>query len=260
MATTVAYPFSKINMGLHVLEKRADGYHNIETLFFPHSLSDILEITDVPGAPQDVQLFLYGLPVTGPYDANLCVKAYRLLAERYKLPPVHIHLYKQIPPGSGLGGGSSDAAACLQILNKHYDLGLRHEELLSHAIRLGSDVPFFIQSTPPLPYFASGKGEVLEPFSLDLSAYRIELRFPPVVISTAEAYTAIKPDSNRVPLRDLLRQPVDTWRDAIRNDFETFVFQKYPGTIQYKQSLYEEGAMYASMTGSGSAFFGLFKI
>ncbi|MDD4919484.1 MAG: 4-(cytidine 5'-diphospho)-2-C-methyl-D-erythritol kinase [Bacteroidales bacterium] len=260
MATTVAYPFSKINLGLHVLEKRADGYHNIETLFVPHPLCDILEITDAPGAQKDVQLFLYGLPVTGPLSSNICVIAYRLLSAHYKLSPVEIHLYKQIPPGSGLGGGSSDGAVCLQVLNKHFALGLRREELLSYALKMGSDVPFFVQQPPALPYFASGTGGVLEPFPLDLSPYRIELRFPPVFISTAEAYAAIKPNNHRVPLRDLLLQPVDKWKYTIGNDFEEYVFHKYPQTSQYKQALYEEGAVYASMTGSGSAFFGLFKI
>jgi len=260
MATTVVYPFSKINLGLHVLEKRADGYHNIETLFVPHHLCDILEITDAPGAQQDVRLFLYGLPVAGHHTSNLCVRAYHLLAEHYKLSPVEMHLYKQIPPGSGLGGGSSDGAVCLQVLNKHFELGLDREKLLSYALQMGSDVPFFMQSLPARPYFATGKGDVLEPFTIVLSPYRIELRFPPFFISTAEAYAAVKPQNNRISLRDLLRQPVESWKHTVVNDFEEVVFQKHPQARQFKEALYEEGAVYASMTGSGSAFFGLFRI
>ncbi len=260
MATSVVYPFSKINLGLHVLEKRADGFHNIETLFFPYSLCDILEITDAEeGSPEGVQLFLYGLPVKGPATSNLCVKTYALLLERFDLGPVEMHLYKQIPPGSGLGGGSSDAACCLHLLNKHFGLGLSTGELLEYAVRLGSDVPFFMQEGLVKPYLATGKGEVLESFAVDLDAYRFELRFPPVFVSTAEAYAGIVPEKNRTPLRDLLCQPVETWKDVLENDFEKVVFKKYPQVRQCKEDLYREGAVYAAMTGSGSAVFGLFR-
>lgn len=260
MATTVVYPCSKINIGLHVLEKRTDGYHNIETLLFPHSLCDILEITDAPDSPEDVRLFIYGNSIPGPVTSNLCVKAYRLLAELHPLSPVDIHLYKQIPAGTGLGGGSSDGAFTLQLLNRHFSLGLTQEALHSFAAQLGSDVPFFIQQPPLLPALATGKGDVLEPFPLDLSPYRVELRFPPLSVSTAEAYANVRPRLQRMALRDLLEQPVDTWKFVVENDFEETVFEKYPLIRQYKQELYREGAVYASMTGSGSAVFGLFRI
>jgi 4-diphosphocytidyl-2-C-methyl-D-erythritol kinase len=188
------------------------------------------------------------------------VKAYRLLAERFRLTPVEIHLYKQIPTGKGLGGGSADGAFCLQLLNRHFSLGLSQKEMLSYAAQLGSDVSFFIQQPPFISCLATGKGDVLEPFPIDLSQYRIELRFPPVSVSTAEAYAGIEPRPRKVALRDLLLQPVDTWKYVVRNDFEETIFKKYPLISHYKQALYREGAVYASMTGSGSAVFGLFRI
>ncbi len=260
MATTVVYPCSKINIGLHVLQKRDDGFHDIETLFVPHALSDVLEVTDAPEAAENVKLFLYGLPLPGPLMSNLCIRAYNLLSEHFHMTPVEIHLYKQIPAGTGLGGGSSDGAYCLQLLNRHFTLGLSQPELHSFALQLGSDVPFFIQQPPLSMCLASGRGDILEPFAMDLSQYRIELRFPPVSVSTAEAYSGVVPDNNRVSLRDLLLQPIDTWKYVIENDFEATIFKKYPQIEQYKQMLYQEGAVFASMTGSGSAVYGLFRI
>lgn len=260
MATTVVYPYAKINVGLHVLEKRADGFHNIETLFVPHKLCDILEITDARKTDKDVRLFLYGLPVPGSDSENLCVKAYRLLAQKYKLTPVDIHLYKQIPPGAGLGGGSSDAAFCIQLLDKHFSLGLTRQEKHHYAMQMGSDVPFFLQSAPFMPYMATGRGDVLTPFSVDLSEYHIELRFPKVWISTSHAYEGLRLKKHNTALKDLLLQPIDSWKYIIENDFEETVFEKHPQIEQYKTALYTEGAVYASMTGSGSAVFGLFRI
>lgn len=260
MATSVVYPFSKLNLGLQVLEKRSDGFHNIETLFYPHTLCDILEITDsVVRGRKGAKLFLYGLPIQGSPESNLCVQAYNLLAEQFALGPVEIHLYKQIPPGSGLGGGSSNAAFCLQLLNKHFGLGLNAGELREYAAQLGSDVPFFLQDTPPAACLAGGRGDVLEPFAISLDDYSIEVRFPPVFVSTAWAYSEVVPDKNREPLQQVLSRPVETWKDVLVNDFESVVFPKYPQIQACKEALYREGAVYAAMTGSGSAVFGLFR-
>ncbi|NLA16042.1 MAG: 4-(cytidine 5'-diphospho)-2-C-methyl-D-erythritol kinase [Bacteroidales bacterium] len=260
MATSVVYPFSKINLGLHVLEKREDGFHNIETLFVPHSLCDILEITDVEEAEAEgVSLFMYGLPVEGTPQSNLCVKTYHMLSNQFSLGPVQIHLYKNIPPGSGLGGGSSNAAFCLQLLNKHFKLNLTPEQLQGYALQLGSDVPFFMQEGPGKPYLATGKGEILTPYHLDLSSFRIELRFSGLFVSTAQAYAEVVPKKRNLPLPAILKEPIETWKEILENDFEETVFRKYPQIKQSKENLYNEGAVYASMTGSGSAVFGLFK-
>lgn len=260
MATKVVYPYSKINVGLHVLGKRADGYHDIETLFVPHKLCDILEITDSQRSEKDVQLFLYGLPLPGPESENLCIKAYRLIGRDFDLSPVEIHLYKQIPPGTGLGGGSSDAAFCIQLLDKHFLLGLTPQQMHHYALQLGSDIPFFLQNAPFKSYLATGRGDVLMPFAPDLTQYRIEVRFPPVTVSTAMAYEGLRLKKHNTTLKDLLMQPVDSWKYIVENDFEETVFEKHPQIEQYKTALYTEGAVYASMTGSGSAVFGLFRI
>ncbi|MFA5443405.1 MAG: 4-(cytidine 5'-diphospho)-2-C-methyl-D-erythritol kinase [Bacteroidales bacterium] len=260
MATTVVYPYSKINVGLHVLGKRADGYHDIETLFVPHKLCDILEIIDSQRSDKDVRLFLYGLPLPGAESENLCVKTYRLIVRDFNLSPVDIHLYKQIPPGTGMGGGSSDAAFCIQLLDKHFSLGLSPGQMHHYALQLGSDVPFFLQNAPFKSYLAMGRGDVLTPFAPDLTQYRIEVRFPPVSVSTAMAYENLSLKKHNTSLKDLLMQPVDSWKYIIENDFEETVFEKHPQIEQYKTALYREGAVYASMTGSGSAVFGLFRI
>ncbi|MDD4257060.1 MAG: 4-(cytidine 5'-diphospho)-2-C-methyl-D-erythritol kinase [Bacteroidales bacterium] len=260
MSTSVVYPYAKINIGLHVIEKRADGYHNIETVFYPVSMHDILEVTDAPEAGRDAALFTYGLDIPGDPYGNLCMKAYRLLAADFPLTPVEIHLYKNIPMGAGLGGGSSDAAFCIQLLNKHFGLNLTHAQLMHYALQLGSDVPFFLQPLPPAAYLAGGRGDLLTPIPLSLSNYRIELRFPPVSVFTAEAYAGMVPQRRDVGLRERLLQPIDTWKCIISNDFETTIFEKFPVIRSYKEALYDEGAVYASMTGSGSAVFGLFRI
>jgi len=260
MATTVVYPYSKINVGLHVLGKRADGYHDIETLFVPHKLCDILEITDSPQSGKDVRMFLYGLPLPGPESENLCIKAYRLIAGHYNITPVDIHLYKQIPPGTGLGGGSSDAAFCIQLLDKHFSLGLTGQQMHDFARQLGSDVPFFLQTAPFKSYMATGRGDILTPFTPDLTQFRIEVPFPPVWVSTAMAYENLRLKTHNTSLKDLLMQPVDSWKYIVENDFEETIFEKHPQIEQYKTALYTEGAVYAAMTGSGSAVFGLFRI
>lgn len=260
MATTVVFPYAKINIGLHVLNKRPDGYHNIETLFYPTHLKDVLEVTDSECTDCPVKLYTYGIPIPGDKSENLCVKAYHLLSQDYPLQAVSIHLCKQIPIGAGLGGGSADAAFCLQALNNHFHLDLSIEQLQSYAAQLGSDVPFFIQdSANPQAFMATGRGECLKPSSLDLSEYKIVLRFPPVQVSTAQAYASLVLKEHKVSLEDLLTRPVSQWRDVVVNDFEPTIFAKYNLIASYKEELYNQGAVYAAMTGSGSAVYGIFR-
>ncbi len=248
----ISYPNAKINLGLNVVEKRSDGFHNIETLFVPYfGLADVLEIvySDKP------QMFQYGLKYNGdPYD-NLCLKAYRLLSTSYKLPPVAIHLYKKIPVGAGLGGGSSDAAFTLMMLNRLFSLGIDREFLAGYANELGSDCSFFISNKPVM---ARGKGDVISPFDLDLSRYRIEIVNPGIFISTKEAYAGIVPAVPPVPLAEVLSRPVSEWKSLLANDFEKSIFTMYPRLADIKQSFYDRGAIYASMSGSGSSIYGIF--
>lgn len=258
----VVYPNAKINIGLRVLEKRPDGFHNLETLFYPVKNADILEITEA----DKTEMFLYGLEYPGNPDDNLCMKAYRMLKKEFDIPPVEIHLYKKIPVGAGLGGGSSDAAFTLKVLNKLFSLHIPDRELARYAALLGSDCPFFIYDIPML---GSGKGEILTPCPVDtLDNYTIKVVYPPYFVSTADAYRGIVPRNVRIaggeelenaPLPELLSLPVETWKGRIENDFEKTVFAGCPGLESYKMRLYEQGAVYASMSGSGSAMFGLFK-
>lgn len=258
----VVYPNAKINIGLRVLEKRPDGFHNLETLFYPVKSTDILEITEA----DKTEMFLYGLKYPGNPDDNLCMKAYQLLKKEFDIPPVEIHLYKKIPVGAGLGGGSSDAAFTLKGLNRLFSLRIPDTELARYASLLGSDCPFFIYNVPML---GTGRGEILTPCSVDrLKNYTVKLVYPPCFVSTADAYGGIIPRNVRVaggealentPLPELLSLPVEDWKGRVENDFEKTVFAGYPGLEEYKMRLYEQGAVYASMSGSGSAMFGLFK-
>ena len=310
-------PNAKINLGLEVVGRREDGYHDIETLFVPvPELSDVLEVVKAvePG------MTCYGIPCDVPVEKNLCFKAFRLMQERYGIGDAHIFLYKNLPMGAGLGGGSSDAAFTLVALNAVFGLGLSQETLAELAAELGSDCPFFIYNRP---MFASGRGEKLEPYPLDLSGYRIEVVTPGIHISTAEAYAGVdavkgldspgagqsesrfarrsisqkeksdaeqsllaaeKPGANcsetaslrarenieplfpaqscfsagRAGLKERLSADISKWRENVVNDFEAYAFAKYPILAEIKQSLYDRGAVYASMTGSGSAIYGIF--
>ncbi len=258
----VTYPNAKINLGLRVLEKRSDGFHNIETVFYPIPHCDILEVLEA----KENKMYLYGIEYDGNADDNLCMRAYRLLAQDYKLPPVEIHLYKKIPVGAGLGGGSADAAFTLKSLNKIFQLQLTQEQLVVYAAKLGSDCPFFILNTPML---GTQKGEILSPISIPaLENYRIELVSPPIFVSTPDAYSGIVPRDKReangeelikTPLTELLQLPVTEWKNVIENDFELTVFKKFPQLKGYKEELYSRGAIYASMSGSGSSMFGVFE-
>ena len=271
----ILYPNAKINIGLNVLEKREDGFHNLETLFYPvgrienqhdttlltHNV-DILEIVQA----DKLAMFQYGIEYPGDPMDNLCIKAYDILHRDFDIPPVAIHLYKKIPVGAGLGGGSSDAAFTLKGLNDMFSLGLSDSRLAEYAACLGSDCAFFIYNRPMI---GTGRGEVLSPVDIPaLDGYEIKLVYPPYFVSTAAAYGGIVPRDKRAAngeifdsrgLLEMLEKPVETWRDCVLNDFETTVFAKIPQLASYKEQLYKEGAVYASMSGSGAAFFGIFR-
>lgn len=248
----ISFPNAKINLGLHVLEKRKDGFHTIESCFYPLDLCDALEVI-----PSDRFSFeSSGLSIPGESSDNLILKAYRLLGQYHDLPDVAIHLHKVIPMGAGLGGGSSDGAFALKILNQLFSLGLTPIQLNALAAELGSDCPFFLKNEPSI---ATGKGTTLESIDLDLRGYRIELLYPEVHISTSEAYSLIKPRKKRLPLREVLALPISQWQGKLVNDFEEPIMSRNPQIAEAKKKLLEKGAVYASMTGTGSAVFGLFK-
>lgn len=273
----IVYPNAKINLGLKVLGKREDGFHNIETIFLPvPSLTDILEIADSYILEGEfgrgvvrcgkVQFKQTGIEAGNPTD-NLCVKAYNIIDEAMngELPPVYMHLHKQIPVGAGLGGGSADASFALKALNGMYRCRLSKKRLKELSLSLGSDCPFFIDNIPML---GEGRGELLTPIDFELPrGYRLEFIFPPVFVSTADAYRGITPRDkwpeqpvDKEPLPELVKAPVSEWKNLIFNDFEQTVFAKYPTLAEYKQSLYDRGAIYASMSGSGSSMFGIFPV
>jgi len=249
----VIFPNCKINLGLKILRKRADGYHDLETIFYPLPIKDVLEIHRDP----ELNFTSYGLPIPGDPTENLCLKAWRLLKKDFPaLPFVHIHLYKHIPIGAGLGGGSSNGAFMLLLLNQQFHLELNTGQLLNYAAQLGSDCPFFILNTPSL---GGGRGEKLTPISLDLSNYSFALVDPGLHISTAQAFALCTPGDQGPATADIIQQPVNTWRDRLINDFEAPVFRLHPLLGEIKTELYAQGALYASLTGSGSGVFGIFE-
>lgn len=249
----VSFANAKINIGLNIVGKRPDGYHLLESVFYPFPLYDIVEITRIEAA-LETTLSITGLhlPVE---DNNLCLKAYHLLSERFSLPPVHIHLHKQIPFGAGLGGGSSDAAVVLKMLNEKFNIGLSILQLEQEAAKLGADCPFFIRNEP---LYVEGIGADLSPISLDLSDRFVVIVKPDAHISTAEAYQHVVPHPAKEDLREVLRLPVQDWKFYVRNDFEDRVFERYSIIRETKLALYASGAVYASMSGSGSAVYGIF--
>lgn len=247
----IYYPISKINLGLYVTDKRADGFHNLETVFYPVQLQDALEVVH----SNEFSFSSSGIEIEGDSEDNLVVKAYNLLKDEYQIPPVKIHLHKNIPAGAGLGGGSADAVEMLKILNQLFDLNIEKKKLSEYALKLGSDCPFFID---PKPVFAKGRGELFTDVSIDLSSYYLIMVKPPVHVSTAEAYANISPHKSRLSLKGLIQFPVNRWKGNIVNHFEEFVFEKYPEVGELKKLLYAEGAVFALMSGSGSAVYGLF--
>ena len=250
----ITFPNPKLNLGLHILRKRPDGYHDLESLFIPwHGLHDVLEI--IPAAAPEMHLYGLSLGEGGDGGDNLCMRAWQLLHECYGIPPVAIHLWKGIPAGAGLGGGSADAAFTLRMLSEMFGLGLSDELLASLAARLGSDCAFFVYNRPMV---ASGRGEILVPYEIDVTKFRIEVVTPPVHVSTREAYAGVTPREPAISLREALSRPLDEWREVLVNDFEPSVFAAHPELARIKADLYARGARYASLSGSGSAIFGLF--
>lgn len=251
----ISFPPCKINLGLNVVAKRPDGYHTIETCFYPVPWTDVLEI--IPSEDQTT-FTSSGIPIPGRADENLCLKAYHLLKEEFELPPVKIHLHKVVPMGAGLGGGSSDAAHALRLLNAIFNLQLSVDQLKTYALQLGSDCPFFIHDQPML---GSGRGEELSVVQKFLSGKFIFIVKPELHISTAEAYSNVKPSVPAKAIRDIIENShIQTWHDQLKNDFEDSIFQKYPQLNELKKEFYQRGALYASMSGSGSAVFGIFKM
>ncbi|MBT1696247.1 4-(cytidine 5'-diphospho)-2-C-methyl-D-erythritol kinase [Fulvivirgaceae bacterium PWU4] len=249
----VSFPPCKINLGLNIISKRPDGYHDLITCFYPVPWYDILEI--IPAT--DFSFSSSGLPIPGDPEANLCIKAYRLLKKDFDLGNVSMHLHKILPMGAGLGGGSADAAWVLRTLDQVFNLQLTSEKLRYYASQLGSDCAFFISDKPML---GTGRGEVLEPVSVNLAGKFMVLVKPDIHVSTAEAYSAVRPGQPAHDLNKVLeQQPVDSWKGSVVNDFEDSVFRRYPLIARIKETLYAKGALYASMSGSGSAVFGIFS-
>lgn len=247
----LAFANAKINLGLNVTEKRADGYHNLETVFYPVKLHDVIELTDAAQTNVEVK----GIHVPGDAADNICLKAYQLLQEDFDLPAQQITLLKNIPVGAGLGGGSADAAFLIKLLNDKFNLGLSIAAMEDYARKLGADCAFFINNEP---VYAVGKGDEFSAVAVDLSAYFMVLVKPPVHVSTAAAYAGLKPVFPARSLSELIGLPVEQWKSNLRNDFETSVFSKYPEISQIKEQLYAAGATFALMSGSGSSVFALF--
>ncbi|WP_375447105.1 4-(cytidine 5'-diphospho)-2-C-methyl-D-erythritol kinase [uncultured Fibrella sp.] len=255
----IAFPACKINIGLQLTERRPDGFHNLLSAFYPVGWSDALEI--IPAATFGFSTS--GIPIPGQSNAsgnepmnNLCVRAYDLLRTNHNLPPVQMHLHKVVPIGAGLGGGSADAAATINLLNTQFELNLPVDRREAYARQLGSDCAFFIQNRPQ---YCVEKGDVFEEIDLDLTGYHIVLVYPTLAISTAEAYAGVTPRRPVVPLRTLLEAPIETWRGRVHNEFEDSLFPTYPVLADIKQQLYDLGALYASMSGSGSTVYGIFS-
>ncbi|MDR2868782.1 MAG: 4-(cytidine 5'-diphospho)-2-C-methyl-D-erythritol kinase [Bacteroidales bacterium] len=255
MTNLLAHPTPKINIGLSITKKRMDGFHDLETLFYPiDAYHDTLSMTQIPSG---FALEIEGADFDTTQGENICQKTFHLFMEKTNIEGgCYIKLTKQIPSGAGLGGGSADAACCLKLLNQLFAAELSLIELKKMALQLGSDVPFFMDNRPAL---AKGRGEILTPVALDLSAYHIEIKKPSFNISTAEAYSMIKPRVKEVSLAALLQAPITEWRGLIINDFEEVLFPKYPELAKIKADFYQKGALYASLSGSGSAVYGIFE-
>ncbi|MDR1562457.1 MAG: 4-(cytidine 5'-diphospho)-2-C-methyl-D-erythritol kinase [Dysgonamonadaceae bacterium] len=250
----ICFPNAKINLGLNVVERRTDGYHNIETVFMPIPLCDVLEV--VPSENGKTTLIQTGINIDGKNSDNLVMKAYNLLKKDFHLPSISIFLRKEIPSGAGLGGGSSDAAFMIKLLNDFANLGLSNETMEDYASQLGADCPFFIRNKP---LFAEGIGNIFTPINISLAGYELVIVKPDVHVSTREAYAMIKPHTPEFPLKEVIRSRVEEWKYRLVNDFEGTVFSIAPEIGHAKQEMYDAGAVYAAMSGSGSAVFGIFE-
>ena len=251
----ICYPNAKINLGLNIIKKRSDGFHNISSVIYPiQDLYDVLEIVESNSFSFTVSGTLFNNDIQS--DKNICVKAYNLLKADFNLPCVKIHLHKRIKIGAGLGGGSSDGVFTLILLNDIFNLKLSKDDLKRYAIILGSDCPFFVENTP---HIVSGKGELMKKLDINLKNYEFKFFFPDIFISTKEAYSNIEPKNPEVNLFDVISSPLQEWKEKLKNDFESYVFQKYPQLQKIKNEFYERGAVYSSMTGSGSVIYAIFK-
>lgn len=253
----VSFPNCKINIGLRVVNKRADGFHNIETIFIPVNLKDAVEIIENPAANKEISYTKTGLKIPGNDTDDLCIKAYQLLKKDFpQLSNIKMHLHKAIPMGAGLGGGSADASFVLKLIDEKFKLQLSTEQLISYALKLGSDCPFFIINKP---CYGTGRGEILEEISIDLSAYKILLVNPGIHIHTGWAFSNIHIKENYSSLKDLVSLPVSSWQQNIYNDFEVPVFEAHPEIAEIKSGIMAAGSFFTSMSGSGSTVFGIFE-
>lgn len=253
----IAFPNCKINLGLNIIRKRSDGFHDLETVFYPIAVKDALEI--IPAQqPQNnnITFSSSGLLVDGNINDNICIKAYNLLLKDYpSIAPIQMHLHKNIPMGAGLGGGSADGAFTLIMLNEQFRLNLSNQQLAVYALQLGSDCPFFIYNTA---CFASSRGEEITPIHLDLSNYSFVIVNPGIHVNTGWAFQQIQPTLPQKSIQKIIQQPIETWKTELINDFEEPVSKAHPEIAKIKVELYSKGALYASMSGSGSTFFGIF--
>ena len=256
----ITFPIAKINLGLNVVEKRPDGYHDLQTVFYPVPIKDALEVQTMnEGFPSDVDcdLKVTNLAIEGDEQKNLVVRAYKLLKEDFPtLPRIHTHLWKGIPTQAGMGGGSSDCAYMIRLLNELFGLRMSDEQMIAYAARLGADCAFFIKSTP---CYAEGIGERMQPIALDLKGWYIGVVRPDIPVPTKEAFSRIHPHYPEKCCKEVVMEPVETWRGVLTNDFEESVFALHPEIGSVKEELYKRGATYAAMSGSGSALFGLFR-
>ncbi len=254
----IVFPNCKINLGLRILQKRSDGYHDLETAFYPIGLSDILEIIEYKEVVRtaSIPFSRSGFMIDGDTSNNLCIKAYKLLKRDFpKLPLIQMHLHKSVPTGAGLGAGSSDAAFTLRLLNDKFALGISEKKLMEYALELGSDCPFFILNRP---CYATSRGEILEPIDLDLSAYNLIIVNPGIHINTGRAFLDVGTSSPETTIKEILKLPIERWKDQLLNDFENKVFKDQPDIVDVKDKLYAAGALFASMSGSGSTVYGIF--
>lgn len=248
----ICFPNAKINLGLNIINKRPDGYHNIETVFYPVPVKDALEIVKA----RETTFSQTGIPVDAPAEDNLVIKALNLMKRQFDLPELEIHLLKAIPFGAGLGGGSSDAACMLKLVNEFCSLQLDDDKLEEIAAGIGADCPFFIRNRPT---FATGTGNVFQRVDLSLENYFLCLVKPDVWVSTRQAYSLVHPSIPGISLTEIIKRPVPEWKELMKNDFEESVFSRYPVIGEIKDTLYARGALYASMSGSGSSVYGIFK-
>ncbi len=250
----IIFPNCKINLGLNILAKKENGFHDLETFFYPVHIQDALEL--LPSTISNTELTITGL-TTGEIENNICLKAYLLIKKDYpQLPEIKVHLHKSIPLGAGLGGGSVDGVAMLQLIDRKFNLNINNEQLFGYALMLGSDCPFFLLNRP---CFATGRGEILEPLPISLSGYKIIIINPGIHISTSEAFKNITPSTPEKSIKEIIVQPIDTWGIELKNDFENSIFDKYPVIKNIKEEIYKAGAIYASMSGSGSTIYGIFE-